>query len=358
MLSRVIAPTLPLFSLTSRRRISVGFLLALTGLSTAFADALKFPDGEVVKGTFIRRENGEIVFQSKNLGIVRVAEDKVLLEIENVMPMTTAPVADQRTSDETPEVASGEDARPTSIFRPRAALKKISRKMEREFVNWWEPWKGRLAASLNIINDVSERSEYLVEGRASRDWPSDAVTIESRYEYRKVNAELTTDQIRSIGSWRHDLSNRYFTQYRPEAIRDRINASGTQPFPYFMLRQQLGIGIHLLRKQEKAFRVGVAHEFFNVWALKDHQGSSEQANSAFFEGEMNLPWRMSAKDRLVWHFTGGNDDEGFGWEHEFELTKKFTDSLSFGVRQEFRANNPDSRVTDSERLRFLFTYDF
>jgi hypothetical protein len=309
----------------------------------ARADVLIFSDGDRVQGTFVRRENGKIIFQSLRFGNLSVPETDATVEVTSQPP---PPIIAPMPSDP--------DAAPT--LYDQILLTRFRRKVEEGIVRWWEPWTGRLAASTDVVQDAADRRVFLAEGRVRRNWAKDEVRLETRYEYREENAVKTVDLIKGSGLWRHDLSTRIFGSYRPLLERDKVNSNGFQPFPYVLLQQQVGLGVHLLRRERIKLRAGVAENFFNVWSLDDDEKSYEHVESLFFEAEATLPWRITVTERGVWYYSIKDNTEG--WENEFEFAKKLTDSLSVGIRHEFRQNNPDSRVQDYERLRFLIGYDF
>jgi hypothetical protein len=334
----------------SRMRLFFVLLAGCLCALEARADVLIFADGDRVQGTFVRRENGKIIFQSLRFGNLSVPEKEATVEVTSQPPPIVAPMP-----AEAPDETEAEEEVPPSLY-DQILLTRFRRKVEEGIVRWWEPWSGRLAASTDIVNDASERRVFLAEGRVRRNWAKDEVRLETRYEYREENDVRTVDLIKGSGLWRHDLSPRFFASYRPLLERDKINSNGFQPFPYVLLQQQLGVGVHLLRKERVKLRAGVAENFFNVWSLDDDSKSADHIESVFFEAEASLPWRITITERGVWYYSIRNKDEG--WENEFEFSKKLTDSLSLGVRHEFRQNNPDSRVQDYERLRFLIGYDF
>jgi hypothetical protein len=330
--------------MVSRRRIFLFWLLSWwLVLSVVRADVLIFSDGDRVQGTFVRRENGKIIFQSLRFGNLSVPEAEATVEMTSQPP---PPIIAPMPSDP--------DTPPT--LYDQILLTRFRRKVEEGIVRWWEPWTGRLAASTDIVQDAADRRVFLAEGRVRRNWPKDEVRLETRYEYREENTVKTVDLIKGSGLWRHDLSTRIFGSYRPLLERDRVNSNGFQPFPYVLLQQQVGVGVHLLRRERIKLRAGVAENFFNVWSLDDDEKSYEHVESLFFEAEASLPWRITVTERGVWYYSIKDNTQG--WENEFEFAKKLTDSLSVGIRHEFRQNNPDSRVQDYERLRFLIGYDF
>lgn len=317
---------------------ALGGFIAATAVR---ADVLVFPDGDRVQGSFVRRENGKIVFQSPRFGNLTVPENEATVEI------TTPPA---------PPVAATLPMDATPATEEEEALARFRKRIKRDIVRWWEPWRGRIAVSTDVVHDSKERSAFLVEGRFVRELAKDEIRVEPRYEYREEGGRTTVDFFRGFGYWRHDFNPRYFTLYRPTIERNQVNDGNFQPFPYTLLQQQAGVGVHIFKEKNRELRVGVAENFFNVWAINDDTRSSERVESIFIEAEVRLPWRVAITERGIWYYSVTSGDQGL--DHEVELSKKLTESLSLGFRHEYRKNNPDVRVTDYERVRLLLGYDF
>jgi len=333
----ILAARLVMFRMKFLAAALYGFFAAVV----AHADVLAFTDGDRVQGTFVRREGGKIIFQSLRFGNLSVSEADAKVEMATQStppPVTTLPMSGGAATEE------------------EELLARFRKTIERGIVRWWEPWQGRIAVSTDVVHDSKQRSVFVVEARAKREWAKDEVRIEPRYEYREDQGVVTTDFARVLGYWRHDFNGRFFTLYRPTFEREKVNGRRFRPFPYMLLQQQTGVGVHILKGQNRELRVGVAENFFNVWALNDETTFSENVESIFLEAEFRLPWRIAIIQRGVRYYSLRTGDQG--WENESELTKKLTESLSLGFRYEYRQNNPDVRVTDYERVRLFFGYDF
>jgi hypothetical protein len=84
-------------------RTAATLLLAISILSTVtHADILTTRNGDRVSGSFVRIEDGNIVFQSETFGVVRIPEDQASVEL----------VAPQRIALESTSVANETSAAP------------------------------------------------------------------------------------------------------------------------------------------------------------------------------------------------------------------------------------------------------
>ncbi|OAM89122.1 DUF481 domain-containing protein [Termitidicoccus mucosus] len=351
------------------------------------ADVLKFDNGDRVNGTFIKKEGGQIVFRSERFGDLSVRESDATVEL-------TAPPAPLITETEIaldtggklkkspgekappkpsaappkPEVpavaATGEKTAPPKPGTPSAAppVKPAGTKpkppaattvrLGKGFIKWWGGWHGRIAFSANVIRDTADRSLYTAEARVKRTWKYDEVQIEPRYEFRRDNDVTAVDIFKASGYWRHSFGENWFGEYRPYFERDRKSSKAT------LLQQQLGLGRHLLKSKRYRLHLGVAENIFNTWPMNHAQENTRYSvESLFGEASLQLPWRVSITERGAWYFIL-DDSYASGWLNELELTKKITEVLSLTLRHEVRYHNPDPRVPDYERTRFLFGLNF
>lgn len=304
---------------------------------------LVYPDGDRVQGRVVAREGDVIVFRSARFGEIRVAAKDVTV--------ITAPVAAQRAlvpakSDGTSAGAAtaepGEASEPEGLAR---FLKSV-----------FGEWHGRFAFSTQVKHDASDRADVMVEGRIKRTWDKDEVNVAARYDYNETNGVDTTDKFTGNGLWRHRLKEPFFTVYRPSYEWNRAATLGAISYDYILLQQEVGLGLTVIKTDRWNVRIGVAENFFDNWDLTADQHRASNAESVFLEADLKLPWRVTLTERAVYFYSlkTGND----GWENQFEITKKLTDTLSLGLRQESRHNDPDLRAEDYSLVRFLVGFDF
>jgi hypothetical protein len=301
---------------------------------------LVYSNGDRVQGRLLAREGDMLVFRAVNFGDLRVpAKDVRVL---------TAPVAVRKAL----AVASGptgEGATEDSEGSPVGLayyLKEV-----------FGSWHGRLVLSSQLTSDTNERSDYLGEASLKRKWTDDEVNLTGRYEFSKTNNAVTKDVLRSNGLWRHTFPpTRYFTAYRPALEWNRESKVGGTSSDYLLLQQEFGVGVSVVKTEDWTVRTGVAENLFDNWQIDSNTHQTIQTESVFVEADLKLPWRIVMTERGVWYISVLRGSEG--WEHQFEVTKKFTDTLSLGMRQEVRRNDPDVRSEDYSLLRFFLGFDF
>lgn len=360
-----------------------GFIL-LSGAGLR-ADVLKFKNGDQVHGTFIKKEGGQIFFRSDQFGDLSVREADATVELTAPLaPLVTetevaietekpkapekkagpAPSAAPPKPEGTAVAAAAKKPAPPKTGAPGATPPAQSAEAESKtliattvrlgkgFIKWWGGWHGRIAFSASIIDDTAKRSLYAIEARVKRTWKRDEVQVEPRYEFRRDDDVTAVDIFKAYGYWRHTFGENWFSEYRPNFERDRKSSKATQ------LQQQFGLGRHILKSKQYRLHAGVAENIFSTWPMDRAKEDTEYSvESLFGEASLQLPWRITVTERGAWYFTV-DDSYSTGWQNEFELTKKLSDALSFSFRYEVRFNNPDPRVTDYERARFLLGFNF
>jgi hypothetical protein len=336
-------------------------------------DVLVFKDGDRLNGQLIRQEDKVIVFKSDRFGEQRVPADTAVV-IKGAKPAAPAPVAGAPAPvTPTPAIAAAAPKSPPAKAPAPEPAPTQAEQAEAEKVSRWErfspavltamvreyfgPWKGRLAASTEVISDTADRTTMSFEMRLGRKWTKDEVQLNGRYDYAETNDLTTTDMLKADGLWRHNFTKNSFAQYRPTLEWNRANFRSGLPADYVLLQQEIGAGINLLTSPARKLRVGVSENLFDVWTTSDPAShSSRTAESVFVETELKLPWGMLLTDRGVYYYSFSS--KGDGWENRIELTKKFTETLSTAIRHELRRGSPDGKAQDYDRLKLLLGLDF
>jgi hypothetical protein len=326
-------------------------------------DILVYNDGDRVRGHLLRRDGDVLVFQSPRFGELRVATSEAMIESTNPAVPPESPTAPAAPKPSAPVVAvkptvpelspvpetgeSGEPPHAWEYFYPSMLARQL-----REFFG---PWQGRFAFSTEIVSDTTDRSDLALEATLHRKWERDDVQLTGRYDYAETEKLPTTDLAKFNAAWRHDFTKRWFSTYNPAVEWNRISAPATAD--YLLLHQELGAGVTLVNVPKRQLRVGLSENRFDVWQTAlEGRHTSENSESAFAEATWHLPWRITLNERGVYYFKF--DSEKDGWENHFQVDKKLTETLSISVLHEMRYNNPDSRVTDYSRLKFMLGLDF
>jgi len=313
---------------------------ALSGPIKLALDELVYRDGDRVRGHFVKRVDGTLVFQSVRFGLLRVPAHDAELVLATPSARVTSKVADQTRSDEL--------AVDQAPFSPLA--------MTRALKDFFGAWHGSFNLGAEVLQDVSDRTSSTVEVRLERKWRRDELKINGRYDYAAVNEIVATDIAKADAEWRHNFLGRFFAVYRPTLEWNRAFYRGGQPADYVLFQQEAGAGLNLLNTQTRRLRVGASENVFDTWMTPAKSHSSQAVESLFTELEANLPWRITLTNRGVWYHSFDNRSDG--WENRFEVSKKLTETLTIGALHEARQNNPDVRSADYQRHRVLFGLDF
>lgn len=300
-------------------------------------DVLVYNDGDRVQGRLIAREGDTLVFRSARFGDLRVSTSNARVMTEAVTKPAgeaTAPVAASE-----PAAAAGSPWQLTRMLR-----------------DFFGPWKGRLAFSTQVTRDANDRADVMVEASLKRSWAKDEVSAKVRYDYSETNETDTTDTFKGDGMWRHSLPKRLFTVYRPSYEWNRAATINAVSSDYILLQQEVGIGVKAVDRDAWKIRVGIAENFFNNWDLTTGTEREARVESLFLEADLKLPWRITVSERAVYYYALATGNTG--WEHQLEVNKKLTETLSLGLRHESRYNDPDVRTEDYSMLKLLLGLDF
>ena len=321
-------------------------------------DVLVYKDGDRVQGRLIEKTDKIIVFESDRFGILRVlVENAVIIRAEQAAAAAaaaarkTAPATTVAGIEKQKAVERAEAERQSLLdyFSPAALTARL-----RDFFG---PWHGRLAFSLEQVSNTSEQDNIGLDMTLQRKWKTDEVQFKGRYDFSETNHLATTDLMKADALWRHDFPHNYFALYHPTLEWNRASFNDGVPNDYVQLQQEAGVGVSILPTAWRKVRVGFSENLFDVWnTTPNGLHTSRTVESAFFETELKLPWRMSLTERGIYYysFASGKD----GWENHVELSKKFTETLSTSIVQETREYNPDGTTQNYSRLKLLFGVDF
>lgn len=319
---------------------------------------LILPDGDRLTGQLVRRDGDTLIFASRHVGEVRASARTARLEpltrpAESVATTSVKPPAPAAAAHEAPRVAlRSKPARDSSTpwWRAPSAIGD-------QVAGFLGPWKGRFALALALTQDGAGSGEtYGVDLSFSRKWTHDEARFDTHYYFSQVDGLVKTDLFKGSGIIRHDFRGPVFVSYRPTVEWNRNHVIAGEDADYVLGQHAIGIGVNLIDTPSRKLRLGVAENVNHLWTLDTDEHSTRDSQSLFGEVELELPWRVSVRARGTWFYTVATGDSG--WEDQLEVTKKFTDTLSLGLRREARQNNPDPRIADYSLLRFQVGLDF
>ena len=311
--------------------------------SPAAPDVLVYPNGDRLQGRLLSNDGTLIVFQSVRFGVLRASATEVRV-LPAAASSPTPPAAASAEPAKVPETAEAKEQR-LSIERLALAARRL-----------FGPWHGRLSISAEIIDDTAERRSDVVEAKMERKWTGDQVRLETRYEFSETQDVTSSDVYKGNVYWRHDLTRRYFTVYHPAVEWNRNYYDNGTPSDYLLLQQEFGAGIVLLNTDRRKLRVGLSGNDYDLWNLTARHHLTRFMESAFIEAEVRLPWKANLTERGIRYFSIAGGETG--WESQFELNKKLTETLVLALHYDVRHRNPDIRVQDYAAWRLLLGFDF
>ena len=314
-------------------------------------DVLVYRDGDRVAGRLVRREDGVLVFKSVHFGELRVAAaDAEVVSV--IAPAAAGAMAANPAKPAPPAVPAVKSVSATTTPSLAAAPDEMAKFLRRVF----GPWHGHIGVSAQVLQNPIMNTDFLVEAKMDRKWTNDQVHLETRYEYTSANHDVTLDLLTANGNWRHALTPRYFTVYRPSVEWNQDYVDDGVQANYLLLQQEVGVGVNVWDTDKRKVRVGVSENFFDRWDLSRSGHEGQHVESLFAEADLNRPWRSLLTERAVFYYAIATGKDG--WENQIEVTKKFTQSLSLGMRYEVRYNDPDVESQNYSLLRFFVGFDF
>lgn len=310
------------------------------GAAKPMLDELVYHDGDRVRGRFVEQVGETIVFQSERFGLLHVAAKEAEVILAQMPDPEVVPVVEE--SERVPLTVE------RGPFSPRAVA--------RELKEFFGSWHGRFNVGAEALNNTRDQSSVTVEARLQRKWKRDEAQMNLRYDYSALENVTSTDMVRGDAVWRHDFPKRFFAVYRPALEWNRAYFRSGVPADYVLLQQEIGAGINLFNVPTRKLRAGVSENMFDTWLTSEGEHVAQTVESVFAEFEAKLPWRITLTNRGIWYYSISDNTDG--WENRFEISQKLTETLTIGARHEIRYNNPDVRVSDYERLRVLFGFDF
>jgi hypothetical protein len=296
------------------------------------ADVLVYNNGDRLEGRLISNDGKMIVFFTTRFGELHV-------------PATEAKVTTTMAANSTsPKTAA-------STTLDEQALLKFGRVI-RGFMG---PWHGRVAVSSETVHDTTLRRSDTVDGKMERKWTDDEIRLGARYDYGSTDNITSTEVAKTNFYWRHELTARYFTIYRPSFEWNRYYQINGVTQSYQLFQNEAGVGVTLLNEPRRKLRVGTSATEYEIWTSNEPR-VTRFVPSLFIESEFNLPWKMKFVGRGSRYFSLRHGQAG--WESQVELSKKLTETFLISLHYDTRFNTPDIHVQDYSTWRLLLGLDF
>jgi len=181
--------------------------LSWGAIAGGFAAELHLDNGDRITGEVVRRENGNIYFQSPVFGEIVVAEvDAVVVDTPEtpVESLTGLPPKDKTKAIKAPRLVEGADP----DARKAASLPK---------------WKGKMELGFTNQSGRRDSSNLSVRTEAELKKGPDNFRVTGRYLYGETNNVVASNRQDASFRWRHNISARIFAQSQSSYSRDQVS---------------------------------------------------------------------------------------------------------------------------------------
>jgi putative salt-induced outer membrane protein YdiY len=332
------------------RIASVALCSLLALASAAQASVLVLSNGDRLTGAVIKREDGKIYFHSDVLGDLVAPESGVTIE-------------DNPTSSTSVNSLVG-------LPPPSATRKAATPKQPSVVTLPVTPWTGKIEFGYDnsVSNDI-RTINTVFRADAQRTVRSDDLLMKARLLYNVSGGVATTDQYDAEFRWRHNLSDRIFSQsdttYEVDKVR-QIN---------YEAEENAGLGYRLVKSLRQKVDVGVGAIGQELDAVGIQQGLSYlgdvfqdytyQINGRYTLTE-DFSAQMSPEDRARSAVVADNAVFQTGSERDYDyklhtsLQGKISKHLSLNLRFEYEFDNAilETNARGSQRVTTTLGYGF
>jgi putative salt-induced outer membrane protein YdiY len=323
----------------------------LFSFTLARADVMVLANGDRLTGKVIKRENGKIYFHSKILGDIIAPESAVT--IEKSPPSSTS--VNSLVGLPPPSAANpakGPPKQPTVVKAP---------------IN---PWSGKIEFGYeNYVNNDIRTTNTTFRAQAERTSQEDDLLFKARFLYGLSSGQATTDQEDGEFRWRHNLSDRIFSQSDTTYDSDKIRQIDYED------QENAGLGYKILKGVSQTIDVGVGAVEQDLDAAGVEQGvnyfgSFFQDYTYKISGRYTLTEDLSAQyspeERSRYGFVADSTVPLTGSERDYEykfhttLQGKINKHLSLNLHFEYEFDNAilDPNARGSQRISTSLGYGF
>lgn len=332
-------------------------LLSLGFSSFVDADILEFENGDQLTGSYVRTEDGEIVFLSPMLGELRVPAEAVTLRLRDIGEI------DEESTE------PGDAVPAPSLGPPAPVAERVDLALKRpRFPEWnefWEDnalfrwlsavypmmaWKNRIELGLNLSYAQADTRAIMARFRTEREMGRTSYLFESSFERtQNTNADgvttRTRDRLEGRGRIRRTLQEdrNYFVESSTRYNRDLVTRI------YHELEQTLGFGYQWLDTDR--WRSSVVGSIGTGYREIEGMPSQLGFVSTFFQDlRYQLTERITVSEETNLSYVPTPDDENaYLLRIRAQLESRLNTQLSLNLRYEYyfdeRVVNRDARTT-------------
>ena len=314
-------------------------------LSSASAVELHLRNGDRITGELIERKDGQIVFNSPLLGIIKVPETLgVLVDASETPVESLAGIPPTKSMLPTPPTSSAPSA--------------VSEKPKKT------PWRGKIEFGFLQQTGRSDTLQASLRADAERTTGPDNYRFEGRALYATQYQQTSSDRYDGLFRFRHELSQRIFGQAQTSYTKDRVKLIEHN------VEQNFGIGYKFIQRprHEASIGGGLTLQYRNAQGIEtgtNYLGEIFQDYSYKLSGRItitqdaNLTYSPETRGRVTSTPQGDIpiDDSATNYRLRFNSTLqgKVSERISLNLRFEYEFDNAilnpkakvDQRITSS-----------
>jgi putative salt-induced outer membrane protein YdiY len=341
-----------------RSWLAFALVLFLTGGLASHAAELHLSNGDRVTGEVVRRDDGKIYFRSPVFGEIAVAEtDAVVIDtpetpvesLTGLPPNEKPPPVHRQPARKAPAIAATPDV-PGPVTQPA-------------------DWKGKVEFGFSNQSGRADTLNLSVRTEFELKKGFDNYKASARYLYGKTNKIVSSDRQDASFRWRHDISERVFTQSLTSYTSDQVTRiytnleqNGSVGYQVLQTKNQkasIGSGLTLQYRRAEGLEPGVNFlgEVFQDYTYKiNGRLTVSQAINALYSpnGQVRLLASGTNASKL------STDADNYKVRFYSTLQGKMSERISLNLRYEYEYDNAilqqngrtDQRVTSSVGYAF------
>ncbi|MET0348660.1 MAG: DUF481 domain-containing protein [Rhizobacter sp.] len=306
-----------------RSLLAPGLLaLATTFASPALAQTrgwLRYTDGNAVSGELV--EPGR--FRSDRFGELRFLPADARFEAD-----ATPPVVALAPSPAAPTTV-------TSFLAPTLWSVRLS--------GYWEE------------DDGSTTSDAAVDFEATWRRSAGELDLAVNTDFKVVDGDVDNNEQAARGRWFHDLSPSWFAVGLAKARRSRMTIDPMPAVDTLLLQGSLGLGARREWSLRSRSRVALGHDWITVDFLKYDLRFRTHATSFFLENNLQLSPRIRFNNTFYGYLW---EDGSWGTDSDAEALYAINETLSVGLRHEYRHNTVDLDLGSYHKLSLTTRLSF
>jgi putative salt-induced outer membrane protein YdiY len=334
-----------LFALHAGALSSFGLGADSSPATTSQSVQLQLANGDRVSGEVIWRADGKIRVRSPFIGDFTLNEADVAVlempELNTEHRSIAGPATSPQATPAPAAVTKHESPAPAAPVKPQAPV-----------------WKGKIEMGLAQQSGRIESRNHQLRAEAERNSHQNNLRATTRVLYAEQNNRTSADRSEAALRWRHQLTQRAFSQtqtsyFRDEVTNIQLNGEQNVGLGYRFIDQprhilNIGSGITAQYREWTAGRNGIAPylEIFQDYTFKinDRISFVQDANLQYSPSDRAYSYGNNQKPTL------SSDQDNFKMRLNASLNGKITEHISANLRFEYEQDNA-IKLSDASTLQ-------